>query len=125
LTPRLDASNLTTDHYTRNRIRLELLPHLARHYNPGVRSALLRLSEIAARDADYLLLQARAALSEATMTSEPARLTLDRVKMAALHPALHRHRRGTPPALRPDDAPAPLRRSGHAAPGDAHHPTCH
>lgn len=91
LTPRLDASNLTTDHYTRNRIRLELLPHLARHYNPGVRSALLRLSEIAARDADYLLLQARAALSEATMTSEPARLTLDRVKMAALHPALQRH----------------------------------
>lgn len=91
LTPRLDASNLATDHYTRNRIRLELLPQLASDYNPGVRDALLRLSQIAARDADYLAQQALTALAEVTLAAEPSRLVLDRVKMAPLHPSLLRH----------------------------------
>ena len=91
LTPRLDVSNLATDHYTRNRLRLELLPQLAREYNPGVREALLRLSQIAARDTDYLAQQAHSALADVTMASEPTRLVLDRTKLAALHPALLRH----------------------------------
>lgn len=91
LTPRLDASNFATDHYTRNRLRLELLPTLAQDYNPGVRDALLRLSQIAARDGDYMAQQSHLALAEVTMASDTARLVLDRPKLAALHPALLRH----------------------------------
>lgn len=91
LTPRLDASNLMANHYTRNRIRLELLPQLARDYNPGVRDALLRLSQIAARDADYISQQAQLALTEVTMAVDESHLVLDRVKLATLHSALLRH----------------------------------
>jgi len=43
---RLDASN-EDRRFTRNRIRHELLPALADHYNPGVVDALLRLGAVA------------------------------------------------------------------------------
>ena len=43
---REDVTNSTTD-YTRNRIRHELLPLLARDYNPNVAAALLRLGQLA------------------------------------------------------------------------------
>ncbi len=52
LSPSMDSSNYNQK-YTRNRIRLSLLPEL-RTYNPGVDTALLRLSEIA-READAII----------------------------------------------------------------------
>ena len=91
LDPRRDPSNLSAEAYTRNRVRLELLPHLEREYNPGVRAALLRLSEIATRDLDYLQAQADAARSGATRERDIFRLVLDRPILARLHPALLRH----------------------------------
>ena len=90
LSPRQDASNFSPDHYTRNRLRLELLPQLRREYNPRVEDALLRLSEIAARDSDYLAGQAQAALAGVTRESDVFRVQLDRAALAALHPALLR-----------------------------------
>ncbi len=90
LSPRQDPSNLSAEHYTRNRIRLELLPALRRNYNPRVDDALVRLSEIAARDSDYLARQAAAALAAATRERDRFRLELDRADLAALHPALLR-----------------------------------
>ncbi len=41
---RQDSSNRNLD-LTRNRLRLELLPHLAEHYNPAIVSVLCRLAE--------------------------------------------------------------------------------
>ena len=40
--------------FTRNRVRLDLMPRLARDYNPRVQEALLRLSRTAAEETDYL-----------------------------------------------------------------------
>ena len=91
LEPRRDPSNLSPGAYTRNRIRLELLPQLAREYNPAVAEALLRLSEIAGRDLEYLQTQADTALAEATRERDLFRLVLDRPTLARLHPALLRH----------------------------------
>ena len=91
LSPRRDPSNLSAEHYTRNRLRLELLPQLRRDYNVRVDAALVRLSEIAGRDSDYLRMQAAAALEEATRARDTERLTLDRAALAALHPALLRY----------------------------------
>ena len=48
-----DSSNAKTD-YTRNRIRHELLPLLARDYNPQVREAILRLSRLAGEADDEI-----------------------------------------------------------------------
>lgn len=91
LTPRHDPSNLSADNYTRNKVRLELLPLLAREYNPAVTNALLRLSESATRDSDYLHEQAEAALARVTREQGADCLALDRHALAALHPALLRH----------------------------------
>lgn len=88
LSPRQDPSNLSAAHYTRNRIRLELLPELRKNYNPAVDAALLRLAVIAARDSDYLAQQAAAALADVTRAEGGARLELDRAALTALHPAL-------------------------------------
>ncbi len=52
LTPRIDLTNLEPV-YTRNKIRLELLPFLSDRFNPNVVSALNRLSKIAKEDKLY------------------------------------------------------------------------
>jgi tRNA(Ile)-lysidine synthase len=91
LSPRLDTSNLASDHYTRNKIRLELLPHLERNYNIGVREAVRRLSEIAVRDADYLSRHALLALEAAMMDRADGAVILDARKLRTLHPALLRY----------------------------------
>ena len=49
LHPCKDQSNESTD-YTRNRIRLELLPYIREHFNPNINEALLRLSAIAGEE---------------------------------------------------------------------------
>jgi tRNA(Ile)-lysidine synthase len=50
---RTDASNRDV-RFTRNRIRNELLPHLAAHYNPTIVEALLRLGDLS-RDSQSLM----------------------------------------------------------------------
>jgi tRNA(Ile)-lysidine synthase len=90
LSPRQDQSNHSPDHYTRNRLRLDLLPLLRQGYNPRVDDALVRLSEIAARDSDFLAGQAQAALAGVTRESDAFHVQLDRAALAALHPALLR-----------------------------------
>ncbi len=58
LEPYTDSSNLETD-YTRNKIRLELIPHLEERYNPKIREALAGLAELAAEDRLYFEHQTR------------------------------------------------------------------
>ena len=53
LEPRHDATNDEAD-CLRNRLRLELLPLLAREYNPALGDALCQLADIAQADEDYL-----------------------------------------------------------------------
>jgi len=91
LQPRHDPSNFSSHHYTRNRIRRDLLPQLAREYNPAISRALLRLSEIAGRDSDYLHQQAEIALSDAVLTIAPGKLVLKTSNLTPLHPALLRY----------------------------------
>ena len=50
---RIDSSNLRQD-YLRNRIRLELLPHLKRNYNPKIIDTLNRTASILTAQEDYL-----------------------------------------------------------------------
>ena len=90
LEPRRDPSNLSPDTYTRNRVRLELLPLLVREYNPAVADALLRLSEIAGRDLEYLQTQADTALVAATVVRRTDKLVLDGARLLGMHPALLR-----------------------------------
>lgn len=66
LEPNEDESNQSLE-YTRNRIRLELIPYLETNFNPGVKHALTSLSEIAAEEDSYMTDEARQALAEVRM----------------------------------------------------------
>ncbi len=52
-----DSSNLLAEQ-TRNRIRLELIPWLAREYNPGIVSVLARTAELVGEEDRYMQAQA-------------------------------------------------------------------
>lgn len=53
LAPRIDHTNLQPL-YTRNKIRLQLIPYLEENFNPNVMEALTRLSAAAGEDKAYL-----------------------------------------------------------------------
>ena len=79
--------------FTRNRVRQELLPHLAAEYNPRVRDALTRLATAAALDLDYLEQETERLWPQVVVNSANtgrSALTFDRAALAELHPALQR-----------------------------------
>jgi tRNA(Ile)-lysidine synthase len=94
LFPRFDASNAQTD-YLRNRIRLELLPQLAREYNPAIGSTLAQLAAVVREEDDLLDRLAREAyarcavsdtgpvLDGARLLAEPLALARRVVRLAA------------------------------------------
>lgn len=53
LNPRVDKTNLESI-YTRNKIRLELLPYLKKNFNPDIINALNRLADTVSKDNEYL-----------------------------------------------------------------------
>lgn len=69
LSPRLDPSNLKPD-YLRNRIRLELLPLLAREYNPAISAALVQLAAVSREESDFLDTLAAEALARCRAPGE-------------------------------------------------------
>ncbi len=71
--------------YTRNKIRLELLPYLRENYNPDISSALVRLGRLAADDDDYLE-QVTGKIMLKHWNQEEKTLSAD--ALPGLHPAL-------------------------------------
>lgn len=63
LHPYTDSSNLETD-YTRNKLRLELIPYLEKKYNPKIRETLISLASLAAADRQFLNYLARKQLTK-------------------------------------------------------------
>lgn len=53
LVPRIDKTN-EQPIYTRNKVRLELIPYLQKNYNGNIIMALSRLSKIATKDKEYI-----------------------------------------------------------------------
>jgi tRNA(Ile)-lysidine synthase len=88
LFPRLDASNAQAD-YLRNRIRLELLPLLAREYNPAIGANLAQLAAIVREEDDLLEQMASEALARCCLRTSPT-LELDGARLLAEPPALGR-----------------------------------
>ena len=87
LKPRYDSSNSKTT-YLRNRVRLKLLPTLEADYNPAIREALWRLSELAGDEHDYL--SREAARLWGTVAVAGAKVAIDSKALAGLHKALQR-----------------------------------
>ena len=75
--------------FTRNRVRLDLMPRLARDYNPRVRDAMLRLSRIAGDDSDFLDSELDRHWDGIAIVGETGVL-LDAGELVGLHSALQR-----------------------------------
>ena len=87
---REDPTNTKTEFF-RNKIRLELLPHLEREYNPNVKETLAGLADTAA--ADYAFLEEQTAgLAQTTLQKGKRRgqLRIPLERIATAHPALQR-----------------------------------
>jgi tRNA(Ile)-lysidine synthase len=84
---RVDSSNLSRK-YTRNRIRLDLLPELTR-YNPQIVSSLNRLAETMRVEEDYMAQRTEEAFIRHA-SADGRGICLSRREFAALHPALQR-----------------------------------
>jgi len=69
LNPRTDLTNLEPD-YTRNKIRLELIPYLQREYNENIVSGLCRLANNAAEDKAFLWEQTELAFQKIARIQE-------------------------------------------------------
>ncbi len=84
LCPRLDASNLEPVHL-RNRIRQDLLPHLAENYNPHIGAILCGMAKVLQADEEYLAGQAEERFSRvAKKKGQQIIVDLDRLKKLPL-----------------------------------------
>lgn len=90
LCPRIDKTNLEAV-YTRNKIRLELLPYLAQNLNENIVEALLRLAVTAGEDREYLRQQTEEAFHSVRISAAEDRIELCGERVKAL-PAALRHR---------------------------------
>jgi len=87
---RNDASNTDTS-FTRNRLRHELLPQLARDYNPQVSAALLRLAEQAEETLAALEALLEPIRQSAVRVISPTEVVIDGAQLRSLPPAAIRH----------------------------------
>ena len=83
--PRLDSSN-TDKHFTRNRIRSELLPNL-RSYNPRFDSALLRLSTLSEQNHSYIM-ESAIKTKESITSIQDGVTYVEKNQFLKLHPAM-------------------------------------
>ena len=79
LEPREDHTNLEPV-YTRNKVRLELIPLLEEQFNPEIREGLIRLAAIAREDKDFL----------DGLVREAARAPFTTANCSDLHPAIRK-----------------------------------
>jgi tRNA(Ile)-lysidine synthase len=82
---RTDRTN-STRRYLRNRVRLDLLPAIAREYNPRIVERLGSLAEMLRRDNDFL--ERHAALLLDRAAAGPRRYAFTGEMLAAAHPAV-------------------------------------
>ncbi len=86
--PRQDESNLSPE-FTRNRLRNQLIPYL-RNYNPKIRDSLIRLSQSAVQDLDYMNSQVEKAWPH-VIEQKTWGLSISKDAFSALHPAIKNH----------------------------------
>jgi len=84
LKTRIDKTNLQTI-YTRNKIRLELIPYIEKNFNSRVIDALWRSANLLRDDSDYLAKAAVEKLNDITLSNNSNNYSLDLKNFGMLH----------------------------------------
>lgn len=87
LKPRVDSSNLDTA-YTRNKIRLRLLPFIEDLTGRDAVPAIARMSKLLSSDNEYLKICAEEGFEKLLIEKDPALVKINSVSAAELHQAL-------------------------------------
>ncbi|MGN0733879.1 MAG: tRNA lysidine(34) synthetase TilS [Emergencia sp.] len=89
LEPCMDHTN-SQPIYTRNRIRLELIPYLEKEYNSNIKDTIIRMGKAAAADSDYIWAQAEKTYREMVKSETESCVLLDGEKLKDCHRAVRR-----------------------------------
>ncbi len=84
LQPRVDHTNMEPV-YTRNKIRLHLIPSIEEEYNPNFKDTMIRMGKACAADRDYLWHTANEAFEQIVKGSSASHLLLDGEGLRKLH----------------------------------------
>ncbi|WIF95661.1 tRNA lysidine(34) synthetase TilS [Caminicella sporogenes] len=88
LNPRIDKTNLETI-YTRNKIRLELIPYIEKNFNSNIIDTLCRTADILRDDRDYLNKMTNEIFNEISQICNNG-ISLDTNKFRTLHISMQR-----------------------------------
>ncbi|MEG2868442.1 MAG: tRNA lysidine(34) synthetase TilS [Terrisporobacter sp.] len=86
LNPRIDQTNLETI-YTRNKIRLELIPYMQDNFNPNVIESIVRMSNSLRIDSDYIDNEAYKKFKEVSTINDDS-IEIDLENYVNLHNAI-------------------------------------
>lgn len=86
LKPRIDKSNLDNI-YTRNKIRLELIPYMKDNFNPNVIESIVRMSNSLKSDSDYIECESNIKYNEVSIKDKDS-VNIDIKKYISLHKAI-------------------------------------
>lgn len=86
LNPRIDQTNLESI-YTRNKIRLELIPYMKDNFNPNVIESIVRMSNSLKTDSDYIEQESEIKFKEVSNLQE-GNCEIDIQKYSKLHNAI-------------------------------------
>ena len=84
LEPRIDSSNLEKI-YTRNKIRLELIPYIKNEFNPNIIDTINRMGSIVDGDNNFILQCAKDELNEVIIKETKEYIKISREKLCKLH----------------------------------------
>jgi len=87
--PRYDSSNLSTD-YTRNKIRIELLPLLEKEHSPNIKHILQQTGELLRTEDDFLIHLAAEAVGRCVKYYSPHEAMIRISELKEYHLALQR-----------------------------------
>ncbi|SHK59001.1 tRNA lysidine(34) synthetase TilS [Tepidibacter formicigenes] len=87
LNPRIDYTNLQ-DIYTRNKIRLKLIPYMKENFNPNLKESIARMANLLREDSDYIEEQANKVFYEVCEKKSENMLVLDIEEFLKVHKAL-------------------------------------